>query len=81
MPKVGEAEFDYTEQGIAEAEAYSEATGIPMSNAMDRSVQTYIHGGKVTGQLGTPSLSPSGGLGQPQMGVRGYKKGGKVYKK
>ena len=83
MPKVGAAEFDYTEQGIAEAEAYSEATGIPISNAMERSVQTYWHGGRVTegvtGQLGTPSISPVGGLGrQPQMGGRGYKKGGKV---
>ena len=96
MPRVGAEEFDYTLEGIAEAEAYSEATGIPISNAQNRNVQTYIHGGKVTegvtGQLGTPSISPPitpsispvGGLGrQPQMGGRGYKKGGKVkgYKK
>jgi hypothetical protein len=94
MPKVGTEEFDYTIEGIAEAEAYSEATGIPVSNAQDRNVQTYIHGGMVnegvTGQLGTPSISPSpitpsispvGGLEQSQMGMPGYKKGGKVKNK
>ena len=93
MPKVGTEEFDYTLEGIAEAEAYSEATGVPISNAQERNVQTYIHGGRVnegvTGQLGTPSISsavetppvmPVGGLGQPQMGMRGYNKGGKVKK-
>ena len=46
MPKVGNAEFEYTEEGIAEAEAYSQATGIPMVNAMVR-VQNYQLGGKV----------------------------------
>ena len=46
MPKVGKEEFDYTPEGIAEAEAYSEATGVPISNAMDR-VQNYQLGGKV----------------------------------
>ena len=83
MPKVGNEEFDYTPEGIAEATDYSEATGIPISNAMERSVQTFIHGGRVqggvTGQLGTPSINPmEGGLTQP-----GYKEGGKVkgYKK
>ena len=90
MPKVGKEQFDYTEEGIAEAEAYSEATGIPMSNAQDRSVQTFFHGGQVTegvtGQLGTPSISPVRGLeSQPispsPLGARGYDKGGKVNKK
>ena len=92
MPKVGKKEFDYTLEGIVEAEAYSEATGLPMSNAQDRSVQTYIHGGRVnqpqgvTGQLGTPSISPVRELGQSPispslLGTRGYKKGGKVNKK
>ena len=65
MPKVGEVEFDYTPEGIAEAEDYSRATGLPMSNAMERSVQTYIHGGMVQ---------------QPQE-MTGYNKGGKVKKK
>ena len=46
MPKVGMKEFDYTPEGIAEAESYSEATGIPMSNAQERS-QIYREGGKV----------------------------------
>ena len=64
--------------------------GIPMSNAQDRSVQTFFHGGKVTegvtGQLGTPSISPVRELGQSPispspLGTRGYKKGGKVNKK
>ena len=39
-------EFDYTPEGIAEAESYSEATGIPLSNARERS-QVYYEGGKV----------------------------------
>mgnify|MGYP003137564011 CR=1 FL=1 len=46
MPKVGNKEFAYTPEGIAEAEAYSEASGIPVSNAMERS-QMYFYGGKV----------------------------------
>jgi hypothetical protein len=46
MPKVGDKNFAYTPEGIAQAEAYSEATGIPMSNAMERS-QVYYEGGKV----------------------------------
>ena len=77
MPKVGKEQFDYTPEGIAEAEAYSEATGIPMSNAMERS-QNYQMGGLVGGRL--PAVG-SAGLRQPQMGVSGYNKGGKVYKK
>tara|TARA_Y100000296_G_C4933428_1_gene137788 strand:+ start:57 stop:230 length:174 start_codon:yes stop_codon:yes gene_type:complete len=47
MPKVGQKHFPYTPQGVAEAEAYSEATGIPISNAMERSQQMYYEGGKV----------------------------------
>ena len=47
MPKVGPKHFPYTPQGVAEAEAYSEATGIPISNAMERSQQMYYEGGKV----------------------------------
>ena len=96
MPKVGLKDFPYTEEGVAQAESYSEATGIPISNAMDRSVQTYIHGGRV-GQQGiaqAPQMSPSaprspmfnkGVEVAPQVTPpRLYKKGGKVngkYKK
>ena len=90
MPKVGKEEFDYTPEGIAEAEAYSEATGLPVSNAMDR-VQNYQLGGLVggggRGQMPGVGLGGgiravgSAGLGRPQMGVPGYKKGGKVHKK
>ena len=46
MPRVGDRDFAYTPEGIAEAEAYSEATDIPISNAMERS-QRYFYGGKV----------------------------------
>tara|TARA_R100001594_G_scaffold8450_1_gene21822 strand:- start:316 stop:486 length:171 start_codon:yes stop_codon:yes gene_type:complete len=55
MPKVGEEEFAYTPEGIEAAKAKSEETGIPMSNAMERSKyygggmvdQMYKDGGKV----------------------------------
>ena len=67
MPKVGigenAIEFDYTPEGIAEAEEYAKATGLPISNAMDR-VENYQLGGAVQ-----PPTAPS----MPQ-----YKKGGKV---
>ena len=46
MPRVGDKQFDYTPEGIAEAESYSQVTGIPVSNAMERS-QVYYEGGKV----------------------------------
>ena len=63
MPKVGDKEFAYTPEGIAEAEAYAESAGIPMSNAMERS-ESYQLGGAVQ-----PPTAPS----MPQ-----YKEGGKV---
>ena len=48
MPKVGEKEFDYTDEGIAEAQAESAKTGSPMqvSDAMERSQTMYPGGGK-----------------------------------
>jgi len=46
MPKVGDEEFAYTPEGIAKAKAKSEETGVPMSNAMERS-ETYQMGGVV----------------------------------
>ena len=47
MPKVGDKEFDYTPEGVAEAKQYSADTGIPMTNAMDRNIKEYAGGGKV----------------------------------
>ena len=46
MPKVGDEEFAYTPEGIAKAKAKAEETGVPMSNAVDRS-ETYQMGGVV----------------------------------
>mgnify|MGYP003135531960 CR=1 FL=1 len=100
MPKVGFKQFPYTEQGIAEAESYSEATGvpvsdsgIPVSNAQERNVQTYWNGGRVTPQQGlgaidrginpSPQLGDANvGMGQlPSPSVPRYNKGGKVKNK
>jgi len=47
MPKVGDMEFDYTPSGLARAEAYAAETGLPISNAQERSVQSYVDGGRV----------------------------------
>ena len=50
MPKVGKGkdavEFDYTPEGIEQAEQYAEETGLPISNAMERT-QNYQWGGRV----------------------------------
>ena len=46
MPKVGDEEFAYTDEGIAAAQEKSEQTGIPMTNAMERNVTEYAGGGK-----------------------------------
>ena len=92
MPRHGSRENPHNLKGLP---GYNpEIEGIQEFNAQDRSEQTYIHGGRVTegvtGQLGTPSISPPpitpsispfGGLEQPQMGIPRYKKGGKVNKK
>ena len=91
MPRHGSEENPHNLKGLP---GYNpEIEGIQEFNAQDRSEQTYIHGGRVNegvaGQLGTPSISPPiapsispvGGLEQPQMGIPGYKKGGKVNKK
>jgi|TARA_Y100000034_G_scaffold109287_1_gene140447 hypothetical protein len=52
MPKVGKEEFAYTPEGIAKAKEKSLETGIPMSNAQDRSetspdTEKYDKGGAV----------------------------------
>ena len=78
MPKVGNKDFNYTPQGIAEAEAYSDATGLPVINAPDTR-ERYQWGGMV--------LPPTGGQEVPASPIVGeglssapslYKKGGKV---
>ena len=87
MPKVGFKQFPYTAQGIAEAESYSEATGvpvsdsgIPVSNAMERNVLTYWDGGRVTPQEGLDNSNVA--MGQlPSPNMPRYNKGGKVNKK
>jgi hypothetical protein len=46
MPRVGDEEFDYTPEGMAEAQQKSEMTGMPVTNAMERSMTEYAGGGK-----------------------------------
>ena len=46
MPRVGDEEFAYTDEGIAAAQEKSEATGIPISDSMNRNVTEYAGGGK-----------------------------------
>lgn len=52
MPKVGEKEYPYTFEGIQAAKKDSLESGIPMSNAMERTQNMdfgamYKEGGKV----------------------------------
>ena len=46
MPKVGDKEFSYDAAGMAAAKKESEMTGMPMKNAMERSMTEYAGGGK-----------------------------------
>ena len=46
MPKVGDKDFPYTDEGIKQAAAESAVSGIPVSNAGERNVTTYAGGGK-----------------------------------
>ena len=46
MPKVGDEEFAYTPEGIEAAKKKSRETGVPMSNAMDRT-ESYQIGGMI----------------------------------
>ena len=88
MPKVGKKEFAYTPKGEAAAEAYSEETGIPVTNAPDMR-ENYQWGGRVL----PPQGLPQGGLPRRPMSPvappvapvgRGpgmmYEEGGKVKK-
>jgi|TARA_R100000501_G_C2577999_1_gene82330 hypothetical protein len=87
MPKVGKEEFEYTPEGIAEAEDYSKATGIPVTNASMRS-ESYQMGGLVGGRprMGgglSRQRSPIAPTDFPPINVPfgpSYKKGGKVKK-
>ena len=74
MPKVGDKEFAYTEQGMADAKAESAETGIPISDGATRNVTEYAGGGK-TGYnaIGNPMYGHGGMTGMDK-----YKKGGKV---
>ena len=65
MPKVGKEQFDYTSEGIAEAKALSEATGIPISNAQDR-METYQIGGKVSKKKGSDVLDITRNIAQKE---------------
>ena len=47
MPNVGGEEFDYTPEGIAAAKKKAKEEGVPMTNAMNRTVREYAGGGKV----------------------------------
>ena len=95
MPKVGDKEFDYTPEGVAEAEQYSADTGIPISNAMDRTVKEYAGGGKVgydsigkynkggmvADYIGDDTLSNATGLSSPEAGKKNLAIGSRNMKK
>ena len=46
MPKVGDEEFAYTPEGIEKAKKHSGETGLPMSDARNRTA-IYYDGGVV----------------------------------
>ena len=73
MPKVGDQEFDYTPEGIAEAEAYAAETGLRISNAQERSVQSYVDGGRVSEGIVKTGL-------EQMVSAIPFKKGGKAKK-
>ena len=55
MPKVGKMKFPYTEQGMKEAQKYSEDSGKPME------VESYQYGGRVPFGMGRrPRRNPWG---------------------
>ena len=81
MPKVGEEEFAYTPEGIEAAKAKSLETGVPTTNAPDRTT-VYQIGGMVkppeaqTGIGGLEGLKVD--IPKPSPSRPNYKKGGKV---
>ena len=64
MPRVGDEEFAYTDEGMAAAQEKSDKTGIPMTNAVDRNVTNYAGGGQT---------------GYNKIGMQMYHKGGKTH--
>ena len=70
MPKVGDKDFPYTDEGIKQAAAESEVSGMPISNAADRNVTTYEGGGKTGFNVPQPTMD--------DVGLMEYEKGGKV---
>ena len=71
MPNVGDEEFAYTPQGIQAAKQKSAATGIPISNAAERSVVNHAGTGQANfNSIGQQPMNP---MQQPM-----YKDGGKV---
>ena len=87
MPTVGTRHFEYTPDGIAEASAYSEETGLPVI-AEDNAP---AGGGMLSDTLEStlPSMSPEGierenipsyDAGGRVKTIQGYGEGGKVKK-
>ena len=70
MPKVGDKDFPYTDEGIKQAAAESAVSGIPVSNAGERNVTTYAGGGKTGYNVPQPRMDDAG--------ILEYKKGGKT---
>ena len=84
MPKVGDKEFSYDAAGMAAAKKESEMTGIPMKNAMERSMTEYAGGGKI-GFDSIGRMPSYGHGGKTKMYGHGgkakmYEDGGKVKK-
>ena len=76
MPRVGDKEFAYTPEGEAEAQAYAEATGMPVQSEDE---MMYAVGGKVDGSKRSVKEYLGGGMvKKPMMPM--YKHGGKVKK-
>jgi len=74
MPKVGNKEYAYTDEGIAAAKKESADTGIPISNGAGRS-QTMYAGGGQTGYnaIGNP-MYQDGGNTDDSANISVYKK-------
>lgn len=80
MPKVGNKEFPYTQSGVEAAQVESKTTGIPVTNAGNRS-QSYQIGGQVEGMLNQNAPLAPIVPQMPQMNNLGmYEEGGKPRK-
>ena len=77
MPKVGDKKFAYTPEGEIEAQAYAEATGLPVQSEDE---MMYAAGGKIdAGKRSVKEYLGGGMVKKPMMPM--YKHGGKVKKK